>query len=171
MQSDLAAGAGSGASPTPSFRGRRGISVLLLLTLLLSGCYTSRPIATPVPVPGTRITAGLTQGGAAEVAALIGPHARSVEGVVVGVVGEREWQLSMIRVEQTDGQGVFWNREVVTLPASAFHDVRERQLDRRRSVILAGGIVGAALLLGQLFGAIGGSGEDGSVPPPPPPAQ
>jgi len=138
----------------------------LLLAVLLSGCYTVRPLPSPEPDPGTRVRAQLTQAGTAELAPLIGPQVVRVEGIVDQARPEA-WQLFLISVEQADGQEVFWNREPILFPREAIANAHERQLDRTRSFLVAGGITAGAILLGRLVAQSASSGNGGGGPPVP----
>lgn len=141
---------------------------LLLGTLLMGGCYTREPLATPVPAPAVRIVASVTDTGAVVMGNTIGTGAREVEGVVTEAT-ETNWTLRMVRVEHRDGRSVPWNREVVSFPINALDNPSVVVLNRQRSWIFAGGAIVGALLLGRAFNVIGASDDaDGGTDPPPP---
>ena len=94
-----------------------------------------------------------------------GGSAEEVEGLVVEA-NEREWKLSMLRVEQRGGASVDWNREVVTFPRSALMRPSQKTLDKPKSWMLAGGIVAGAILAGQVFKSLGADDNTDNNPPP-----
>ena len=134
---------------------------------LLSACYTTRPLASPVPSRETRVLAALSDQASVQMAPLIGSDAAAVEGIVADV-RENEWELRLLRVEQKRGQSVFWNRESVVFPAGSFVSVRERRLNTTRTALLAGGITAGAIVLARLIGLGGFFSEGGDDPPAPP---
>lgn len=139
----------------------------LLASLLLTACYSSRPLASSVPEPDTRIVARLTEKGSAELAPRIGLDAVEVEGVV-GEIGENGWEVGLLRVEHKGGRGVFWNREVVVFPEEALASVRVRRLNTTRTALFAGVVTAAVIVVGRAFGTGGFlSGGDGNGTQPP----
>jgi hypothetical protein len=144
---------------------RRVVSVLTLASFL-SACYRERPLASPAPVPTSRIIAQLTDTGAVVMAGSIGVAATEVEGIVAEA-DANVWKLHMVRVTQRGGGSTRWNREVVSFPRYALSNAREKGLDKRRSWIVAGLITAAVVAASLLFGgAI--TGGDGPVDPVPP---
>ena len=140
---------------------RRGVALGLMISL--GACYAQRPLA--VPVPATRVVATVTDSGIVTMSSAIGPGATEVEGVVVSA-DSSTWTLQLLRVAHRSGNYIVWNREEVTFPRSALTNVTERTLDQKRSLLTAGLITAAAFLIGGLFNAITGGGDDGeqSVP-------
>jgi hypothetical protein len=139
----------------------------VLTSFLLSACYSSLPVASPVPERGRRIVARLTERASAEMAPLIGSGVVEVEGIV-GETGENGWELFLLRVEQGRGQGALWNRERVVFPQGAFAAVTERRLAKTRTAMFAGVLAAAVILAGVAFGVSGflpGGNEDGGTPP------
>jgi hypothetical protein len=129
----------------------RWVSVPLLASFLLSGCYSAAPVPPSGPAPGTRIRAELTREGAGQMAPQIGSGVLSVEGFATRA-GEREWDISLLSAQMVGGTQVEWNREVVRFPVSALGTVTERKLQKQRSYMAAGVITAAVLLAGRLIG-------------------
>jgi hypothetical protein len=137
---------------------RRG--ALISSAALIGGCYTQRPLTTPVPFPGTRIVAELTDTGTVAMGNQLGPGVTEVEGIVSSADASR-WRLLMVRADQRGGASTLWNREPVTFPRLALTQVTERQLDKKRSWLMAGAIVAAAFIAARAFGAFNISDEGG----------
>jgi hypothetical protein len=137
---------------------RRAVALGLMISL--GACYTQRPLALPVPAVATRIVATVTDSGVVAMSSAIGPGATEVEGVVVSA-DANSWTLEMLRVDHRGRSSVTWNREHVTFAPDAFTNVTERTLDKKRSLLTAGLITASAVLIGGLFGAITGGGDEG----------
>ena len=138
---------------------------VLLPALLLSaaGCYRSVPIEGAAPAPRARVELRLTDRGALELGPRIGNTVERVEGTVV------EASDSTVVLElssATDRRGITqsWSGETVVFPRDYIARVSERRLSRKRSWLLAAGIVAAAAAAGGFSGAFGGDerGSEGS---------
>jgi hypothetical protein len=139
---------------------------LAAVPLVLSACYTSRPLQTSEPAAGTRVVIQLTEQGSEQVAPLLGPRIGVIEGAVESA-SPVNWAVYVSRLERRDQTEMLWNRERVTLPRAAFGSVEERRLDRRRSYALAGGITLAALVAARVFAGLGSSENGGGGTPVP----
>jgi hypothetical protein len=139
---------------------------MLLGGMLLGGCYTREPLATPVPAPAVRIVATVTDTGAVVMGNTIGTGASEVEGVVAEAT-DTGWTLHMVRVEHRDGRSVPWNREVVSFPINALDNPSVVVLNKQRSWAFAGGVVVGALLLGRMFNVFGSTEDDRTRPEEP----
>ena len=144
---------------------RRTIAVVTLGCFSV-GCYTHRPLSTPVPTPETRVVAQVTDTGAVVLASDIGPGALEVEGVVAEADAET-WKLQLTRVTQRDGTSSMWSRELVAFPRYALTNAREKRLDKNRSWIVAGVLTAAVITVTLLFGSVLGGEENGGSPEPP----
>jgi hypothetical protein len=145
-------------------RGLRA-SVPLALLVLLTACYTQRPLEAPVPTPSTRIVAAVSDSGIVAMSNAIGPGAVEIEGVVAAANAD-VWNLHLVRVEHRDGRSIPWNRELVSFPRHALARPMERRLDRTKSWLAAAGITAAALIVGRLFQALATDDRNGGEPPP-----
>ena len=145
---------------------RAGCRCAVGSVLLLTACYSHRPLTTAVPAASTRIVAQVTDSGVLAMSNAIGAGATEVEGVVAAA-DAASWDLHMIRVDYRGGTSVMWNREPVTFPRYTLTHATERTLDKKRSWIAAGLVTAGALLAARLFGAFGFGDNPGPDPPPP----
>jgi len=136
------------------------------LFLVLTACYTQRPLETPIPTPATRIVAQVTDSGAVAVGTSVGPGASEVEGVVT-TADAAVWNLSLVRVDYRGGNSVIWNREQVSFPRYALSNPTEKRVDKARSWMAAGLITLGAFLAGRMFSQL--AADSGGEPEPPPP--
>jgi hypothetical protein len=144
---------------------RRGVAVATLCSFL-AACYTQRPLSMAVPAPATRIIAQVTDTGSVAMANMIGVAALEVEGVVAEA-DATTWKLHLLRVDYRRGNSEQWSRELVSFPRYALTNAREKQLDKKRSWIVAGLITAAVVTLTVLFGSVlGGEMTDGTPVPP-----
>jgi hypothetical protein len=138
----------------------------MLVILAAVGCYTQRPLVTPVPEPGSRIVAQLTDVGVVEMSNAIGSGAIQVEGLIVKA-DATAWSMNLLRVDHRGTGSIAWNRELVTFPRSVLTGVSEKRLDRRKSWVAGGILVAGAYLAARLLGSAGAdSSRDGSPVPP-----
>jgi hypothetical protein len=132
-------------------------------TMLVGGCYTYRPLSTPEPLPGTRVSAELTNDGARELTGQIGPQVDHVEGDVVAV-DSNGVQLAVRQVETTRGYQVDWKGEKVTIPLAAVSGWQHRQLSVGGTGFMGGLVVGGLYAMYRLLGGPGlidGRGSSG----------
>lgn len=135
--------------------------------VLLSACYSTRPLPSAIPARDARIFGRLTEQASRQMEQLIGRDAVAVEGIVTEI-RENEWELRVLRVDQIGGHSVRWNRELVAFPAGAFTSVVERRLEKTRTALFTGGLAAGAILIARLIG-LGGffaGGGDGDPAPP-----
>ena len=145
----------------------RGVSLLLLGAFALQGCYSVSAVDPAGPQPGTRVVASLTPDGSQQLASQVGPRVIAVEGVLDEATAER-LSLRVVRTEASNQVSTYWNQEEVTIPRPAIAQLRQRRLDRTRSYLVAGAIVGGALLIATLFGGVfDGDSPVDPIPPPP----
>lgn len=146
---------------------RRGVSLLLLGVWALQGCYSVRTVQPGEPQPGSRVVAQLTPDGSRQLASQVGPRVIAVEGVLDQATAD-QLSLRLVRTEGSNQVSTFWNNEEVAIPRPAIALLRERRLDRTRSYLMAGAIVGAALLAGALTSGVFTTDDGGGTNPPPP---
>lgn len=132
----------------------------------LVGCRTYVPIDTD-PQPGTKVRAELSDQGAANVAALIGPRAVAVDGHVAAAGGP-ELVLAVSAVQRRDGLEEFWRGERVSIIRTDIASLRREKISPLRT----GAVVGTAAALAYLlYNGIGGwegiGGGKGGLPPGP----
>jgi hypothetical protein len=141
----------------------KSFAVLAASTILLNGCYTYRPLSTPEPLPGTRVSAALTDDGARELSGQVGPEVDHVEGDVLAVDSNRV-QLAVRQVETTRGYEVDWKGEKVTIPRAAVAGWQERRLSVGGTSFMGGLVVGGLYAMYRLLGGPGlidGRGSSG----------
>lgn len=141
-------------------------AVVVLASLVAAACYSQSPLTTPLPAPGTRIVAQVTDSGIVALSNALGPGAVEVEGEIAAAQ-DNSWDLRMVRVDYRGGTSVLWNREIVSVPRSMLIQPIERRFDKRKSWLAAGLITATALLAARLVGVFGW-GENPDTQPSPP---
>src|SRR3954467_8935492 len=86
----------------------------LPLICLLTGCYTYRPLPTPVPPEGQRVSAQLTIEGSRSLTAQIGPEVLHLEGNVIEA-DSAGFDLDVQQIESYRGIRSDWHGERVGL--------------------------------------------------------
>ena len=135
------------------------------LILLLTACYTYRPLANPAPPPGQRVSAQLTTEGSRDLTGPIGPEVLHVEGQVVSA-DSAGLDLEVLEIESYRGIRSDWHGENVRLPRQAVAGLQERRLSVGGTTLLGGVLVGGLYAIYQLLGGAGlfegGTGQAGS---------
>jgi hypothetical protein len=139
--------------------------IITLAIVLLAGCYTYRPLVTPAPQAGTRVSAELTGDGARDLSGQVGPEVEHVEGDVLGV-DSTGVQMAVRQVETTRGIQSDWKGEKVTIPRSAVSGWQQRRLSVGGTGFLSGLVAGGLYAMYRLFGGPGliNGGDGGSGP-------
>jgi hypothetical protein len=135
----------------------RGVAVAA--AALVTGCYDYIESPTGGFAPDAQVRAILTDAGSSQLGVILGPRVTSIDGRVERA-GADSLVLRVSRVALFNGAESEWNGERVGVPMSAVGSVRERRLDRPRTV-LAILVVGGAVVAGWL------SQHIGSTPEPP----
>jgi hypothetical protein len=145
----------------------KSYSLVTAGAILLAGCYTYRPLSTAQPLPGTRVSAELTDDGARELSGQVGPEVEHVEGEVL-IVDSAGVRMAVRQIETTRGIQSDWRGEKVTIPRSAVSGWQERRLSVGGTGfiggLVAGGLYAMYRLLsgpGLIDGRGGGSGGGG----------
>lgn len=125
--------------------------------LLLCGCFSYGPPATPTPRPGSRVSIRLWPDATDSLAAALGPDVGVVEGVVVRD-DSAGLALSVRRTETRRGATSSWNGERFTFPHDSYIALAERHLSLPGSLLIGGAVVGSVVGLYSAFG-------NGSSPP------
>jgi hypothetical protein len=121
---------------------------------LFTGCYTYRPLATPDPVPGDRVSAQLTTEGSRDLAGQVGPDVLHVEGHVLDL-DSTALNLEVREIESYRGIRSDWHGEHVRLPRQAVAGIQERRLSIGGTTLL-GGVLAAGLY--AVYRILGGPG-------------
>lgn len=133
---------------------------ILLVSVLLSACYTYRPLAGPEPAAGDRVSAQLTTEGSRDLTAQVGPEVLHIEGDVLST-DSSGINLKVREIESYRGIRSDWHGEEVTLPRAAVAGMQERRLSIGGTTVM-GGVLAAGLY--AVYRILGGRGllEGGS---------
>jgi hypothetical protein len=164
MDSRLSGRIGSGdqarvAPRVARHRRIRAVTALAFLVPYVTGCFnyvlTDAPLA-----PGSQVAVELTERGRTEMLEVLGPGVERIEGRVLANSDDD----LVLAVASTQHVGlrepVRWSGERVELPMELVSTVRERTLDRTRSLV-AGGLALAVIVAATLIGFDVGGQEDG----------
>jgi hypothetical protein len=140
--------------------------IVTLLVFALCGCYTYRPLVSPDPVAGTRVSAQLTEEGSRDLSGKIGPAVEHVEGSVLRVDSDGI-QLSVLQVEGFRGIESDWNGEPVLIPRTAVAGWQQRRFSVGGTGFVGGLVLGGVYAMYRLLGGPrifqgGGRGGSGS---------
>jgi hypothetical protein len=119
--------------------------------LALCGCYTYRPLTSPEPLAGTRVSAELTPDGSRDLSGQIGPAVEHVEGQVLRV-DSAGIQLSVLQVEGFRGIQSDWNGEPVLIPRTAVAGWQQRRLSVGGTGFVGGLVMGGMYAMYRLLG-------------------
>jgi hypothetical protein len=153
---------GQGVTPC---RARRAWTVLLLGAAPLSGCYTTRALAT-APAPGTTVVLDLNDRARVQLGDQIGPSAASVEGVVQAG-SDSGYVLNISSVKYLNGQSNQWSGERFTIASGLVTQAWQREFSRSRTTALGVGIVAAIVSAVFATNLVGHSSGTPPVNPPP----
>lgn len=126
---------------------------ILLVSVLLSACYTYRPLTTPEPARGARVSAQLTTEGSRDLTAQIGPEVLHIEGSVLRT-DSAGMELKVQEIESYRGIRSDWHGEMVKLPRNFVAGVQERRLSVGGTALM-GGVLAAGLY--AVYRILGGS--------------
>lgn len=139
-----------------------------MVILVLTGCYSYRPLETPSPSFGTRVEADLTDRGTVAMASQIGPGALSVRGEVLQAEPET-LVLALTSVLGRNQQETFWKGEHVRLPLVTVARVQQRRFSLKKTLVFGGAVIGGLFAAVAAFdgsgGGGGGSGRGGGPSP------
>lgn len=145
---------------------RRRRALARLAPLLLAGCYTYRPLPTPVPAAGTRVQVALTDNGSDSLRSTIGPGIQRVGGDVIRA-DTGSVTLAVHEVENRRGERDDWLGESVVVPRRFIRDIEQRRMSVGGTGLLGGaiaaGLVAATAAVGSgVFDGGGGSSSAGT---------
>jgi hypothetical protein len=136
------------------------IVALILVVLLVAGCYTYRPLENPTPASGTRVAADLTDAGSLELASQIGPGASSVRGQVVES-NHDVLLLALTSVLGRNEQETFWKGEQVRIPLTTVARVEQRRFALGKTLLFGGTVLGGLVAAIAAFEGSGSGGMSG----------
>jgi len=134
-----------------------GAALLMFLSGLTSGCYTSAPMET-APVPGQVLVMDLNDRGRVALGPSIGASAAQVEGVLTSRV-DSSYVVSVQQVSYLNGQSNKWTNEPLTIQSDLVRELRQKKFSRSRTALSAGIGVGAMVAF-IASRALLGSGSD-----------
>ena len=146
-------------------RSRQATAIAVGVLHVCTACYAYTPVQTP-PAPGAQIALEVTDEGRVALNDKIGPGVVRLEGTLAGVEGG-ELLVDAQSVRQVRGYLSALGGVRVRLPQRYVTRIDERRLSRKKTFLVAGGIVGAvaAFFVTKGFGGRGtppeGSGGGG----------
>lgn len=149
---------GAPSAPRPTWGRALRAAVLMFVFGVAQGCYTYTPIVGRAD-PGATLVLSLNDRGRSEMGEAIGTSASEVEGVL-RAENDSVFVLNVSSVKYLNGQSNAWSGEALTIGKTNVSSLREREFSRGRTMIAAGGGVGAILLFALTRNLAG------SAPPP-----
>jgi hypothetical protein len=128
-----------------------------MATVMTGGCYAYRPVSTTA-VPGTIVSATLTDAGRVSVGRTVGEGARQLEGLVEAV-DDTAYVLRMRSVTYLNGQTNGWTGERLTVSRQAMTNVRERRFSSKRTAIAVASTLGGVVAFIVTRSLLGGGSE------------
>ncbi|MHB1071870.1 MAG: hypothetical protein ACYC3Q_03500 [Gemmatimonadaceae bacterium] len=130
---------------------RRGVRLAAhgLAATLLAGCYTTRRVSPEHASPAQPVRLWVGMGGAAALVPAVGPGVSQMEGEVLSR-DDSMVTLRLQRLTRRDGGEETFAGDPVSIRLSAIDSAFTRRLDRRRSLLLGGGVVAGAWLVRAL---------------------
>ena len=122
---------------------RRGIAIAVGGLHLCTACYSYAPVHTP-PAPGAQIALEVTDEGRVALNEKIGPGVVRLEGTLAGVEGD-ELLVDAQAVRQVHGYIADLGGVRIRLPQRFVTRIDERRLSRKKTFLVAGGIVAAVV--------------------------
>src|SRR5918911_823277 len=123
----------------------------LLLLTLIAACYTYRPLETPMPAPGQRVSAQLTTEGSRDLTGQIGPEVLHVEGNVIDA-DSSGLDLDVLEIESYRGIRSDWHGERVRLPLQAVAGMQQRRLSIGGTGLMAGALAAGLYVVYRVLG-------------------
>ena len=137
--------------------------------MVVPACYRSVPIATSTPPVGETVSFVISDRGRVGLGDRLGPAVARVDGRVVEA-GSEEFVVSVFRVASLGGQTSTWSGETIRLDRQFVDRLQGRQLDKKRTWLLAAGVTSVVVYfvatrgLGGLFQGEDDPGEQKDPP-------
>jgi hypothetical protein len=145
----------------------RQLLLLPALTACAAGCYSYVPVANS-PAPGHAVKASVNDEGAGLLTAQLGPGVLELEGLLLNA--DTQQVSILVQSYVTRRQGVLnASGEAVRLEPRHIVVMKEKRLERTRSVLLAAALGASAILAIEVFGPDGILFEDENTEDPGPP--
>lgn len=144
----------------------RGVGALCVV--VLGACYRYAPMDA-APAAGAAVRMHLTEGGAAQMAPVLGAGTTSVTGRVLSAT-DTGLVLAVTETGRNGGERVTWSGERIAVPSGALASAERRSLHPWRTLGVAGVGVAAGALIAAIVSALDSSsgGDDGGpiiIPP------
>ena len=136
----------------------------------LAACHKFVPVEASTPPVGEVIAFQISDQGRVALYDRLGPGVATIEGRMVGTE-DTNFLISVARVEQVNGASSRWSGEVMRLDRGFVDHVRQRELSKTRTWLLAAGITAAVTALIASRGLSAIFGQDDPDPPGEPPPQ
>lgn len=134
------------------------------LLALLTACYTYRPLDTPMPAPGQRVSAQLTTDGSRDLTGQIGPEVLHVEGNVIDA-DSSGMDMKVLEIESYRGFRSDWHGERLRIPREAVAGMQQRRLSVGGTGLMAGVLTAGLYVVYRVLGgsdsSVGGNGQGG----------
>lgn len=137
----------------------RAQALLPIAAIALGGCfsYVRKPSEDVRATDGVRLT--LNDQGRVDIAALVGPRAASLEGIVASLT-DSTYVLNVKQLTRLGGVDEIWTGEAVTVPRRDVTETAVRHFSTPRTLALAAVIVGGTVGVRSGAGGITGSGRN-----------
>lgn len=147
----------------------RSVAALLIVGFSQSACYRYVPIAAPTVRSNEEVRVRVTEDAAARLSKELGAYVMEIDGQWVPQ-GSDSVSIA-IPIERTyRGMTVGTTSQVLYLARNEVVEVRKREFDRARTILVsAGAVVGFGLLAAAVV-QLADPNPDSQEPPPPPPA-
>lgn len=145
---------------------KRPIASVLLLCLLLNGCFTYAPVQN-APGPAARVRVQLAAPTDFRLADLTANEVVVADGEMVRA-DDREIVMSAMRLQARSGYEFVGRGETLTIPRSNIVSLQRKRIAPLQSALLVGAVAAFVVLTTRIFDAVGAGGDGGERPPPPP---
>jgi hypothetical protein len=123
------------------------LGAMLIAALLAEACTTYTPIAAiPTPASAT-IRLSLTDAGRTQMLGPLGTQVKSVEGEVRSV-SDSAVTMAVEEVGRVSSDAERFHGESVTIPSRYIVGIERKHVQVRRSLMIAGAMIGAAIWIG-----------------------
>jgi hypothetical protein len=140
----------------------------LLLGFVLSACYRYVPSQAVLPTAGHAVRLTLSTDATERLAPVLGPSTKSLTGRILAN-GGNDFAVAVDRTFKDNGLAVVWAGDRVLIPRSGITHTERRVLDRKRSLLAAGGVALGTIASALVISSVRSRAGNGGQPPPPPP--
>lgn len=148
-----------------ALRRRTALTLTACLVVSTAGCATYTPIERQSVSASSETRLDLTERGTLELGTRVGAAVVSIDGRVTAI-DDSTLTVSMLQAVTRGGDTQQWQGEKLIVPLGYISGYRKRQTSRKRSFLLAGGVLAGVIVVGAAFvagnsgsGSRGGGGE------------